>query len=174
MLWQSVFLEEWERLSLENLSALGVLIEVLPTIIVRQSSFVSFSFYLFIFLWFCFGWKSKRLGWWGSVNEMHHPLLYSLPLEIIPVYFGNGSQRMSPLLPQFRRFAGKLHADFLVPMNTKWRTQRGTLLSSLLFFIFCPFLCLPLCFCLVRCPHCFNVKAWARSHMVPDISLWAL
>lgn len=107
------------------------------TIIVKQSSFVVFfsGFHLFIFLLYCFIWKSKRLEWWSSMNQMYRPLHCSLPLEIIPVYFVNGSQKLCcHPLPQFRLFVGKLHADFPVPMNTKWGARRGTLLFSLFSF----------------------------------------
>lgn len=38
-----------------------------------------------------------------------------------------------PLLPQFRQFVAKLHKDFLVPMNTKWRMEREMLLFSVFF-----------------------------------------
>lgn len=170
MLWKSVFLKEREQ-CLEFLSAPGAHKQLLWC-------GGALRFLVFIYL-FChcsaFGWQSKGLEWWSRLIQTHHPLLCSLPLEIIPVYFGNGSQKLCcHSCLQFRQSVAELHADSLGPMNTKWRTRRGTLLRSQ----FCLLHFLPRCLILrlrlVRCPRHFSVKTRAHSHCVPDISLRAL
>lgn len=173
MLRQSVFPEEWEQ-CLDNSSALGGFIEVVPTIIVKQSGLVCFVFSLFIILWFCFAWISTRLEWWSSVKEMHHPFLCSLlPLEIIPVYFGNGSQTvLLLLLPQFIWFAAKLHADFLKMKNAERNTTFQSVISPVIFIFF-------LSVSSSNSPPPFvwrdaHTRAWVHSRCVPDIGPWAL
>ncbi len=162
----------------------GVLLKCYQQSLWSRVALCFLSFYLFIFLWFCFGRKSKRLEWWSSMNQMHHPLLCSLPLEIIPVYFGNGSQKLC-----CHSYLGSdgLRLNYMQISWCLWikNGERGEghyfsvcFLSSYSSFSLSLCLpCLPLCFCLVWCPHCFNVKARkarAHSHCVPDISLWAL
>lgn len=165
-----------------ELKGLGGVIEVLPTIIEKSSFVFCFvflvCFYLFIFLFICFGWKRKRLEWWSTVNQMHHPLFCSLLLEIIPVYFGNSSQKLC--CHSYLSSDGSwLHYMQIISAaneykieNVEWSTtSQSVILYFLLRYLF---LSHPLCFCLVWCPDHFNVKAWAHSHCVPDISLWTL
>lgn len=169
MLWKSVFLKEREQ-CLEFLSAPGAHKQLL-----WWGGALRFLVFIYLFCCSAFGWQSKGPEWWSRLNQRHHPLLCSLPLEIIPVYFGNGSQKLCcHFCLQFRQSVAKLHADFLVPMNTKWRAWRGMLLRGLFCLLHFLPLCLFLRLCLVRCPHHFNVKTQAHSHCVPDISLQAL
>lgn len=165
MLWQSVFLQEWEQ-CLENLGALGVFIEVLPTIIVKQSSFLLFwvflKFYLFIFLLFCYGWKrrSDEIAWTKCII----PSFCSLPLEIIPVYFGNGSQR--PCCHSYLCSDG-LWLNYMQIFWCLW-IQNGEHREEHNFSVcFLSVLSLAVSSCIsVVCCDVHSVKVWARSRRV--------
>ncbi len=71
------------------------------------------------------------------MNQKHHPLLLLSATRdntcSLSEWF---TETALPLLPRFRVFVAKLHAHFPLPMNTKWRTHRGTLLFSLFYLLF--------------------------------------